>query len=494
MVDQRQRSPITDQLEHEIRRWRHQVVDTRQTLCDVSRQLVKQSAATMQSEFSGLDAIVENALGELNEMHLQLAFQAKALDARAAGLDQREQELNERQRHAERLLHEVEFPQAHWNELLEEVRGVRSEVRANDDGPLVASLNEMQSQVRHLQETLGAPQEDAQVMELLADLRREILSAQEQIQAVGNDVLADASDQPVVELLQQVQTQVLAMRGEVATRDDSQELVKRVSQWNDEVRESHDVAGAHFSEQLLSLVVTVQGELHQTRNEVARHVEHRQEETLQEIHCLRDTWQQQRQLEQSWQDQVVEMMQQQWTRAEEERQEYWSQVTEALSEVRRIEQMSMDLAKTRDEIAVLHASLQAETRGTQQSGRPQQELAKQIDALEQERSVLEMELELVRSRAAELYETVENQHDVVAEQHHEMVREVQQLKATVQHQMEMVEYRLAGDAAGPSAEQVAVSKPSLARATDPVVNSVASQFAKLQQEASQRRSRFSGDA
>ena len=107
---------------------------------------------------------------------------------------------------------------------------------------------------------------------------------------------------------------------------------------------------------------------------------------------------------------------------------------------------------------------------------------------------MEMELELVRSRAAELYEPVENQHDVVAEQHHEMVREVQQLKATVQLQMEMVEYRLAGDAAGPSAEQVAVSKPSLARATDPVVNSVASQFAKLQQEASQRRSRFSGDA
>jgi len=61
MVDQRQRSPITDQLEHEIRRRRHQVVDTRQTLCDVSRHLVKQSAAAMQSEFSGLDAIVENA-------------------------------------------------------------------------------------------------------------------------------------------------------------------------------------------------------------------------------------------------------------------------------------------------------------------------------------------------------------------------------------------------------------------------------------------------
>jgi SMC interacting uncharacterized protein involved in chromosome segregation len=109
----------------------------------------------------------------------------------------------------------------------------------------------------------------------------------------------------------------------------------------------------------------------------------------------------------------------------------------------------------------------------------------QLTALEREREALEVELELVRSRAAELNETVVEQQREIAEQKSELSTELQQLRRLVEKQADLIADRATpseGEAARPAEPAPEVTQPN-----DPVVNSVMAQFAKLQKDVAQRR-------
>ena len=110
-----------------------------------------------------------------------------------------------------------------------------------------------------------------------------------------------------------------------------------------------------------------------------------------------------------------------------------------------------------------------------------------LTALAQEREALESELELVRSRAADLNETVTQQQRDIAVQQNELGTELQQLRKLVEKQADLI-----ADRAVNVRENVppVASLPTVqTQPNDPVVNSVMAQFAKLQKDVAQRRRR-----
>lgn len=111
-----------------------------------------------------------------------------------------------------------------------------------------------------------------------------------------------------------------------------------------------------------------------------------------------------------------------------------------------------------------------------------------LSELERERPELEAELELVRTRAAELQETVNAQRRELTEQRSEFAAELRSLRELVEQNADRFS-RPAEEPgelvlAGPSGR--AISEPDEAPA-DPVISSVMAQFARLQKDVAQRR-------
>ena len=120
---------------------------------------------------------------------------------------------------------------------------------------------------------------------------------------------------------------------------------------------------------------------------------------------------------------------------------------------------------------------------------PSSELTQQIVALERERAELESELELVRTRATELQETVGQQKRELSEQRDELAAELKLLRQIVEQQSELMAAPVVEEE---RREPVAVARPAavpdeVAAASDPVVSSVMAQFARLQKDVAQRR-------
>lgn len=111
-----------------------------------------------------------------------------------------------------------------------------------------------------------------------------------------------------------------------------------------------------------------------------------------------------------------------------------------------------------------------------------------FNELERERIELESELELVRTRATELQETVNSQRHEMAEQRAELASELRLLR-------ELVEQSSARFSDGPprSSEPVLAlaggqdAEESSGAPADPVISSVMAQFARLQKDVAQRR-------
>lgn len=103
----------------------------------------------------------------------------------------------------------------------------------------------------------------------------------------------------------------------------------------------------------------------------------------------------------------------------------------------------------------------------------------------QERVELESELELVRGRAAELQDLVDAQRRELAEVRSEMSNELRQLRRLIEQQAEVL--ARSGGPASPATPLEAELDASDAAGDDPVMNSVAAQFARLQKDMAQRR-------
>lgn len=151
--------------------------------------------------------------------------------------------------------------------------------------------------------------------------------------------------------------------------------------------------------------------------------------------------------------------------------------------------LSQELAAAQQEIADLRAQLVARPAGGASD--------RQVAELEQERSALESELELVRGRAAELYDSLSQERRALTELRTETATEMKQLRRIVERQSELLAER-AGAGSGPNTITVSRESimaegkhdddaPDAGPAADPVINSVMAQFAKLQKEVAERR-------
>ncbi len=110
---------------------------------------------------------------------------------------------------------------------------------------------------------------------------------------------------------------------------------------------------------------------------------------------------------------------------------------------------------------------------------------RKLAILERERSELESELELVRARATELQEVVNQQRRELAEQKTEITNELRQLRemaAQWPHATEAYEPH-----EEPDLVAATTSGESMGAVPDPVVSSVMAQFARLQKDVAQRR-------
>ena len=130
--------------------------------------------------------------------------------------------------------------------------------------------------------------------------------------------------------------------------------------------------------------------------------------------------------------------------------------------------LAKELAQARQELAEMRAS--------QPSGED-----------DGERAALEAELEMVRGRAAELYDSLAQERRTVAEQRNEAANELKQLRRIVEKQAELLGERPAGGHATVAREVAKPDREGNDQAADPVINSVMQQFAKLQKEVAERR-------
>jgi DNA repair exonuclease SbcCD ATPase subunit len=157
-----------------------------------------------------------------------------------------------------------------------------------------------------------------------------------------------------------------------------------------------------------------------------------------------------------------------------------------------------DLATARKELADARAEL-ARGGGGGSGG----EDGERVAALERERAALEAELELVRGRASELYESLAQERKSATEHRSETTTELKQLRRIVEKQAELLSERPAPAHAPPSERRLPAreSHPTCeigsddvddetlesVPSSDPVISSVMAQFAKLQKEVAERR-------
>ena len=106
-----------------------------------------------------------------------------------------------------------------------------------------------------------------------------------------------------------------------------------------------------------------------------------------------------------------------------------------------------------------------------------------LGALERERVELESELELVRTRATELQEVVNQQRRELVEQRADITTELRLLRELVEQRPQHAEFESEDEALVAAASH---SEP-LGSSPDPVVSSVMAQFARLQKDVAQRR-------
>ena len=149
----------------------------------------------------------------------------------------------------------------------------------------------------------------------------------------------------------------------------------------------------------------------------------------------------------------------------------------------------MDLADARAELAKSRDEARKLSEARVEGGAADSELERRCEESESERRNLEIELESLRQRAAELTEALCEQKRVASEERAEWSGEIRQLRKSLERQSELIADR----APQPAPVRVErAEKPSHKNGTaksgdDPVVDSVIAQFATLQKERSRRR-------
>jgi len=183
-----------------------------------------------------------------------------------------------------------------------------------------------------------------------------------------------------------------------------------------------------------------------------------------------------------------------------ERDQAWKEVERRRSEVEQeLAQARADLAEARREIERLRNGLQSvSTEAAQPQADPKleqqlQQMAKEHAKLDQERLVLETELDTVRNRAAEMAETLAEQRRQMAAEREQWTQELRRMRRVLEAiSAKQVEHRadLGSRREFVELQETAAACPRSAAADgdgDPVLGSVMAQFEMLQKDITRRR-------
>ena len=156
---------------------------------------------------------------------------------------------------------------------------------------------------------------------------------------------------------------------------------------------------------------------------------------------------------------------------------------------RRIKEERRRIAEERERLAAERSQWQAQK---QQATSESPDSARLLAELEQERGMLEEELETVRRRCEELAQTVADQKRQLTEERAEWTAEFRQLRKILDKQSQILVERVEQNHVAPLAVVAAPSDNVNAAAAqrggvDPVLGSVISQFQLLQKDAARRR-------
>jgi septal ring factor EnvC (AmiA/AmiB activator) len=145
----------------------------------------------------------------------------------------------------------------------------------------------------------------------------------------------------------------------------------------------------------------------------------------------------------------------------------------------------------RNEASALEASAAPSNSGaTEDLERKLSDLERQHAALEQDRAVLEKELESVRSRAADLTESLSEQKRMAQQQQTQGAAELQRMRELLEdlaRQEAFARHPHGNEPAPAEPPTIAVPKSDAPSAGDPVLGSVLAQFEMLQQDRAKRR-------
>ncbi len=187
--------------------------------------------------------------------------------------------------------------------------------------------------------------------------------------------------------------------------------------------------------------------------------------------------------------------------AERERAALHSALEVAQSQSTQLAEVVGELSRTRSELTVVRQEIKdypeqfgaasADGAKSPQVAELEEELHRlkqeQVE-LNQERAVLETELEAVRNRAAELSETIERERQQMSDERSEWTAEMKRMRRTLetfaQRQIELAETGGTGQVQEPAPD---VQNQSNESANDPVLDSVMAQFEMLQKDLAKRR-------
>jgi chromosome segregation ATPase len=163
----------------------------------------------------------------------------------------------------------------------------------------------------------------------------------------------------------------------------------------------------------------------------------------------------------------------------------------------RVASLTVDLDLVRRELADSRSQvhqLREQLLGAQSASHADVQLRHRLTEVEEERRTLELELESVRQRAAEMAENLVEQKRQMAEDRAQWNTELRQLRRLLERQAELLAERTHVPLAPAASPLPALAPAAAARGgpVDPVIGDVMAQFERLQQDRQKRRAKQAG--
>jgi chromosome segregation ATPase len=199
-----------------------------------------------------------------------------------------------------------------------------------------------------------------------------------------------------------------------------------------------------------------------------------------------------------WQSQAAEEL----AASARQREDFGRQQEAIVDQVSRMAAVAGELAEARHDLASqcqqmreLHSAPPSQENGDDESRRQLSAMAERHASLEREHALLELELDTVRARAAELSETLAAEKRAFGQQQNAWTEELQRMRRVLEQIAERrdeVEVPpIVAPLAAPGSKRPTAAKEAAtqaAMAEDPVLDSVMAQFAMLQKDVARRRS------